>query len=159
MFDVRGCAMASIGQFEDIRAWQKARELVREVYKIYATTRLGRDFELRNQICGAAVSVMSNIAEGFSRNSSKEFARFLDIARGSCSEVKSLLYVAVDVEYLSQPDFELLFGLATTVASLIAGFTSYLRSPRNIERRTSNAERPTSNLEHRTPNIEQFRGA
>jgi four helix bundle protein len=153
--DVRGLAMATIRQFEDIKAWQKARELVREVYKICASTRLGRDFELRNQICSAAVSVMSNIAEGFSRNSSKEFARFLDIARGSCSEVKSLLYVAVDVGYLTQTEFERLSALATAVASLVGGFTSYLRTRRNLKRRTSNAEHQTSNVEHRTSNVEQ----
>jgi four helix bundle protein len=146
--------MATICQFEDIRAWQKARELVREIYKICASTRLGKDFDLRNQICGAAVSATSNIAEGFSRNSSKEFAHFLDIARGSCSEVKSLLYVAVDVEYLSQPDFERLSALATSVAPLVAGITSYLRTHRNLERRTSKAEPRTPNAEHRTSNIE-----
>src|SRR5271155_816102 len=110
--------MASIQRFEEIKAWQKARELVREVYKACASTQLGRDFGLRNQICRAAVSAMSNIAEGFSRKTDKEFAHFLDIARGSCGEVQSLLYVALDVEYLLQPDFERLFALASAVNSL-----------------------------------------
>ncbi|HYV37608.1 MAG TPA: four helix bundle protein [Gemmataceae bacterium] len=122
--------MAAIDRFQDIKAWQKARELVREVYQVCGATRLGRDFGLRDQICRAAVSTMSNIAEGFSRKSDKEFARYLDIARGSCGEVQSLLYVTLDVAYVSQEDFDRLYELASAAASLISGFTSYLRNRR-----------------------------
>jgi four helix bundle protein len=119
--------VAGIRRFEDVVAWQRARELVREVYKLCAATALGKDFGLRNQICRAAVSVMSNIAEGFSRKTHKDFAHFLDMARGSCGEVQSLLYVALDAQYLPQTDFERVYTLANSTASLVGGFTSYLR--------------------------------
>jgi four helix bundle protein len=119
--------MATIERFEDVQAWQKARELVREIYQACAKGLLSRDFGLRDQICRAAVSSMSNIAEGFARNSDRDFAHFLDIARGSVMEVKSLLYVALDVGYLEKSEFERLYRTADETASLISGFTSYLR--------------------------------
>ena len=123
--------MASIRRFEEIQAWQKARELVREIYKICGEGKLSKDFGLKDQICRAAVSIMSNIAEGFGRKSSRDFAHFLDLARGSGFEVQSLLYVAADVEYLRRDDFQRLYTLADETISLIAGFTSYLRSLSN----------------------------
>jgi len=119
--------MATIRRFEDIEAWQKARELVREIYKACAHASLGRDFALRDQVCRAAVSSMSNIAEGFSRNSDRDFAHFLDIARGSASEVQSLLYVALDVSHIEKNEFERLYKLADETASLIGGLILYLR--------------------------------
>jgi len=117
----------AITRLEDILAWQKARELVREIYRLAETGRLGRDFGLRDQICRAAVSSMSNIAEGFGRKSDKDFAHFLDMARGSATEVQSLLYAALDIGYIAQQDFDRLHRMASETASLIAGFTSYLR--------------------------------
>jgi four helix bundle protein len=119
--------MASIERFEDLQAWQKARALVREVYRACAGGRLGKDFGLRDQICRAAVSSMSNIAEGFARNSDRSFSHFLDIARGSVIEVQSLLYVAIDVGYIDKIEFDRLYRMADETASLIGGFTSYLR--------------------------------
>ncbi len=112
---------------EQIQAWQKARGLVREVYKICDDGRLKRDFGLRDQLCRAAVSSMSNVAEGFARKSDREFARFLDIAKGSATEVQSLLYVACDVGYVAQAEFERLYKLAAETASLTSGLTSHLR--------------------------------
>ena len=117
--------MAVIKRFEDIKAWQKARELVREIYMMCAEGRLSKDFGLKDQICRAAVSSMSNVAEGFARNSDKQFAHFLDIARGSVIEVQSLLYVALDVGYIEKDKFEHLYKMAEETAALIAGFTSY----------------------------------
>ena len=117
----------SIRRFEDILAWQKARELVKEVYLISDTGNFSRDYGLRNQICRAAVSSMSNIAEGFGRKTHKDFAHFLDIARGSVFEVQSLLYTALDVKYIQQADFDRLYSIANKTISLIASFTSYLR--------------------------------
>ena len=119
--------MPAITRLEDILAWQKARELVREIYKLARDGRLNRDFGLRDQICRAAVSSMSNIAEGFGRKSDKDFAHFLDMARGSATEVQSLLYVALDIGYVDQQAFDRLHRIASETASLIAGFTSYLR--------------------------------
>lgn len=120
-------AMATIRRIEDLQAWQKARILVREIYKACAEGSLARDFGLRDQIRRAAVSSMSNVAEGFARKSDKEFARFLDMARGSAVEVQSLLYMALDVSYIDRHEFGKLSLLADDVASLIGGLTSYLR--------------------------------
>ncbi len=119
--------MATIGRFEDIQAWQKARELVREIYQACAEGGLSRDFGLKDQLCRAAVSSMSNVAEGFARNSDNDFAHFLDIARGSVMEVQSLLYVALDVGYLGKSEFERLYTMGSEVSLLIGSFTSYLR--------------------------------
>src|SRR5438309_11551471 len=116
--------MASIRRFEEILAWQKAKDLVREIYIICGNGRFSRDFGLRDQICRAAVSSMSNIAEGFGRKSDKDFAHFLDMARGSATEVQSLLYAALDIGYIVQQDFDRLHRMASETASLIAGFTS-----------------------------------
>jgi len=119
--------MATIKRFEDIEAWQKARELVREVYQSCDGGRLSKDFGLRDQLCRAAVSSMSNVAEGFSRNSDKDFAHFLDIAKGSVLEVQSLLYVALDIGYIGKDEFERLYALTDATASLIGGLIVYLR--------------------------------
>ncbi|HJY82552.1 MAG TPA: four helix bundle protein [Candidatus Binatia bacterium] len=119
--------MAAIKQFEDIQAWQQARELVREIYKTCAEGRLSKDFGLRDQLCRAAVSSMSNVAEGFAKKSDRDFAHFLDIAKGSITEVQSLLYVALDVGYLEKNTFDNLRQMAEKTASLISGLTSYLR--------------------------------
>ncbi len=132
--------MASIRRFEEIIAWQRAKELVKEVYGICGDGKFNRDFDLKDQICRAAVASRSNIAEGFGRRSEKDFAHFLDIARGSALEVQSLLYVARDVDYISDADFERLYILAEDTTSLIAGFTGYLR------------KRSTPNAALRTPN-------
>ena len=120
--------MAAIRKFEEIKAWQKARELAREVYKTCSSGAISQDYGLRNQICRAAVSSMSNIAEGFGRSSNKDFAHFLDMARGSTMETQSLLYVALDIGYINQATFDSLYKLAEETSSLIIGFSSYLRA-------------------------------
>lgn len=129
---------------EDIKAWQKARELVREVYKTCRTGEIKRDFGLRDQLCRAAVSSMSNIAEGFARKSDREFARFLDIAKGSVTEVQSLLYVALDVNYLIRVEFEQLHSLASETAAMISGLKAYLRTSQRTEQHTSPATRTSA---------------
>lgn len=120
--------MAGIKRFEEILAWQKARELVRETYRVCGIAPFSKDFGLKDQICRAAVSSMTNVAEGFGRKSSKDFAHFLDVARGSTLEVQSLLYVARDLKYIQTTEFETLYKIAEETISLIAGFTSYLRN-------------------------------
>lgn len=120
--------MAAIRKFEEIKAWQKARELAREIYKTCSSGAISQDYGLRNQICRAAVSSISNIAEGFGRSGNKDFAHFLDMARGSTMETQSLLYVALDIGYINQATFESLYKLAEETSSLIIGFSSYLRA-------------------------------
>ena len=123
--------MAVIRKFEEIKAWQKARVLVREVYKTCFAGAISKDYGLRDQLCRAAVSSISNVAEGFGRNSNKDFAHFLDVARGSAMETRSLLYVALDVGYIEQEVFDRLYELTEETAALIIGFSSYLRSPKS----------------------------
>ncbi len=92
--------MAKIERFEDLRCWQEARTLTRDVYRLASEGPLARDFRLRNQLTVAAVSVMTNIAEGFARYHRGDFIRFLDYAQSSAAEVKSLLYVVLDQRYV-----------------------------------------------------------
>ena len=132
--------MAGAQRFEELEAWQRAQELVRAVYTTCADGKIRRDFGLRDQLCRAAVSVMNNIAEGFGRHSHQEFARFLDMARGSVAEVQSLLYVACDVGYITQEEFDRLYGIADHSAALIGRLTAYLRQPApHAARRTPHA--------------------
>lgn len=104
--------MAPLKRFEDIEAWQKARRLTREIYTLPGSGQLSKDFGLRDQIRRAAVSVMSNIAEGFERGGSAEFSQFLAIAKGSTGEIEAQLYVALDQKYITQEQFESSTALA-----------------------------------------------
>ena len=122
--------MAVIKRFEEINAWQKARELVRDVYRSCAAGPIAKDYGLKDQLCRAAVSSMSNIAEGFARRTDKDFAHFLDVAKGSAIEVQSLLYVALDVGYFAEGEFQHLFKTVEELTSLIGGFATYLRRVR-----------------------------
>jgi len=119
--------MARLERFEDIEAWKKARELIRSVYQITATGEFRRDFGLRDQIRRAAVSVLSNIAEGFERDGNKEFLQFLSLAKGSCGEVRAQLYVAIDQAYIKDSQFQELFDQTMQVSRLIAGLIKYLQ--------------------------------
>ena len=119
--------MALIKRFEEIRAWQEARILVREVYKITRQGEFARDFGLKDQIQRAAVSVMTNIAEGFDDDSKAEFARFLGYSRRSAVEVQSLLYAAVDVGYIDQTNFDTLYQQAEKTKALVGGFRHSLK--------------------------------
>lgn len=114
-------------RFEDIRAWQEARLLVKMIYDAgRSNSSFNSDYRFRAQVQGAAVSVMSNIAEGFSRRSTKEFAQFLFVAKGSVAEVQSQLYVALDQSYIDEGRFEELYSKCEEVARLTSGFIRYL---------------------------------
>lgn len=119
--------MATIRQFEDIQAWQRARELTRAIYDCTRAGSLATDFQLRDQLRRAGTSSMSNIAEGFERSGTGEFVQFLAVAKGSAAEVESHLYVALDQGYITQDQFEKIRSLAKSTKSLIAGFMHYLR--------------------------------
>lgn len=114
-------------RFEDIQAWQKARILTNRVFDLFASEMLAKQFVLRDQITRAAVSSMSNIAEGFSRSTDKDFAHFLDIASASSSEVRSLLYVLKDRSYIDETRFNDLYSLAHQVGAMCHGLKKYLR--------------------------------
>ena len=119
--------MATFQNFEEIEAWQKARRLTQDIYNISNHGLFSKDFGLRDQIRRASVSIMSNIAEGFERNGTKEFVQFLAIAKGSVGEVKGQLYVALDQGYINQDTFDRLFVLSTETGRMIGGLMNYLR--------------------------------
>src|SRR5436309_7410959 len=110
-----------IERFEDFIAWQKARELTAKIYKVTGEGAFARDFGLKDQIRRAAVSIMSNIAEGFERGRPSEFHQFLSIAKGSCAELRSQLYIALDAEYIPQTRFRELMSVAVEVGQVVGG--------------------------------------
>lgn len=119
--------MAKIERFEDIKAWQEARSLVKIIYTLTSeNSEFNKDFGLKDQIRRASVSIMSNIAEGFARRTDKDFARFLYIALGSVSEVQSQMYVALDLGYIAMEEFEGCYKIASETAKLLVGFLKYL---------------------------------
>lgn len=119
--------MATFRGFEENEGWQKARLLVRAIYALSNHEPFAKDFALRDQIRRAGVSVMSNIAEGFGRDGTREFVQFLTIAKGSANEVKAQLYVAIDQGYISQQDFDRLYALAGETGGMIGGLMRYLQ--------------------------------
>jgi four helix bundle protein len=119
--------LAKVERFEDLTCWREARGLVNEVYRLVEGGRLAKDFRLRDQLTGAAVSVMTNIAEGFARYSRKEFIRFLGIAQSSAAEVKSPLYVVLDQKYASPERVETLQKHSETCQKMILGPIKHLR--------------------------------
>jgi four helix bundle protein len=119
--------MATIGKFEDITAWQKAREMTRMIYKCSRRGEFARDFSLKDQIRRSSSSVMSNIAEGYERDGNREFIQFLSQAKGSCGEVRSQLYVAMDQEYITDEEFKSFRDMAVETSKMLSGLMSYLR--------------------------------
>ncbi len=113
--------MTVVTRFEDLIAWQQARVLEQMAYKISNEGAFAKDFGLKDQIQRAAVSAMTNIAEGFDNESTAEFARFLAIARRSAVEVQSLLYVALDQNYISQETFQACYDQAAKTKGMIGG--------------------------------------
>ena len=130
-----------ISRFEDIESWRRARELGAEVYGFSTKGAFSKDFCLRDQVQRACISVMANIAEGFGRNGTIEFIRYLKIAQASTIEVQSHLYLALDRQYITQRDFERLYGLAEGVRKLIGGFIRYLGT---YQLETRNPKRATA---------------
>jgi four helix bundle protein len=119
--------MTTFQSFEDIEAWQKARELTRRIYEVSDVGKFARDFGLRDQIRRASVSVLSNIAEGFERSGTGEFIQFLSGAKGSAGEVRAQLYVALDRNYIDSNTFQELSQLASQVSRMISGLMAYLK--------------------------------
>ncbi|HLL82090.1 MAG TPA: four helix bundle protein [Longimicrobium sp.] len=108
-----------VSRFEELIAWQKAKALCVQVYRVTGHGQFARDFGLRDQIQRAAVSVMSNIAEGFDRNSRPEFARFLTFARGSAGEVRSQLYLADELGYIRPEEAAALIAACNEITRII----------------------------------------
>ena len=119
--------MAKIERFEDIEAWQQARVVVKSVYMMTKKGQFQKDWGLKDQIQRAAVSVMSNIAEGFERRSDRDFCQFLFIAKASAGELRSLSYVAYDIEYIDKDTFESFLTTVESISKKISAFIKYLR--------------------------------
>ena len=120
--------MPRIERFEDIEAWKNGRMLVKEIYAVTHHKPFAMDFGLKDQLTRAAVSITSNIAEGFDRGTDREFLQFLKVAKGSAAEVKSLLYNAFDLGYMSSDEFQKLLHDATIVGMMLSGFMTYLKN-------------------------------
>lgn len=124
-----------IERFEDFIAWQKARKLTAEIYRVTNQRMFASDWGLKDQIRRASVSNMSNLAEGFERGRPAEFHQFLSVAKASCAELRSQLYLALDVGYLSPPTFEVLMAQAGEVGQLLGGLRL------SVERRRDSSPR------------------
>ncbi len=118
--------MVLIKKFEDIKAWQKSRQLTNKIYEISNNNDFSRDFTLKDQIRKASISIMLNITEGFARRSNREFKKFLNYAHGSCAEVQSALYVALDQKYITQENFNILYSQTEEISKMINSFSIYL---------------------------------
>ena len=127
-----------IERFEDIEAWQLARELTRKVYRLTKKPGFAKDYGLKRQIQDAAGSSMHNIAEGFDSETNAEFIRFLRYAKRSCTEVQSELYVALDEEYISPNEFKDVYEQARRTRAAVRGFINYLK--KYGERKVANRE-------------------
>lgn len=133
--------MPTITRFEDIIAWQTARESTRRIYVLTNAGAFARDYGLRDQMRRAAVSILSNIAEGFESRTQALFIEFLGRAKGSAGELRAQLYVALDAGYLDRSEFEQLFDLADKASREISRFISYLETQPNARRvREQNVE-------------------
>ena len=120
--------MATVEHFEELEVWQLARRLVGNIYRVARQGEFAKDFGFRNQICRAAVSIVSNIAEGFERRSGNQFQQFLDIANGSTGEVRAQLYIALDLGYINQKQFQDLLGDAISIGKMLTSLIRYLRT-------------------------------
>ncbi len=120
--------MSKVDQFEDLRIWQEARELVKFIYHAMSSDpAASKDWGFRNQVQTAVVSIMNNIAEGFERGSDKDYARFLDIAKDSCAEVRSMLYLAEDLKYMDIKESKELRDKAVSISKGISARSKHLR--------------------------------
>lgn len=120
-----------VEKFEDLIAWQKARVLTRQVYLATRQGAFAKDFGLSSQIQRATVSIMSNIAEGFERGKRGEFHQFLSIAKASCAEVRAQIYIAFDVGYINQTQFDDLLVKAEEVGRIIGGLRAAVEKQRD----------------------------
>ena len=129
--------MQKIGRFEDLIAWQKARSLTRAIYQVTKQGVFAKDLALSRQMQRAAVSIMSNIVEGFERGGRREFRPFLSTAKASCAEVRSQLYVAFDVGYLDESDFLRLLAQAEEIGKIVGGLRVSMERPGSEKRMQS----------------------
>lgn len=120
--------MPTIARFEDIEAWKTARQLTRMIYALTEQGQFAKDFGLKNQIQRASVSVMSNIAEGFESRTQAQFLEYLGQSKASAGEVRCQLYIGLDLDYLTQEQFQQVFDLADKSSRQVARFMGYIET-------------------------------
>ncbi len=120
--------MSKINKFEELKVWIKAREICNLIEELFQTTKLGKNFALRDQMERSSGSIMDNIAEGFGRNGNREFHNFLSYSKGSCTELKSQLYRCFDKKLIKQEQFQKLIELTEEEINKIGAFMYYLRN-------------------------------
>ena len=120
--------MASIKNFEELEVWKLSMELCTEVYRLTNTDLFSKDFGLKDQIRRSAVSVPSNISEGYERDAKKQFLYFLAISKGSCGELRTQLRIAFNLSYINENDFNILNEVAIQTSKQLSGFIKYLKS-------------------------------
>lgn len=124
--------MSKFNSFEEINSWKKSRIFNKRIYLATENSNFKKDFDFVRQIRRASLSISSNIAEGFERNTDKEFIYFLYVAKASAGEVRSQLYLAFDLEYIIKEEFEILLNSVTEISKLLSGFIKYLESSRKV---------------------------
>ena len=134
--------VGKVTRFEDLIAWQKALDLTVAVYEATRRGDFSKDYGLSGQVQRAAVSVSSNIAEGFERGRRAEFHQFLSTAKGSCAELRSQLYVACRIGYLDETDFSRLLGQAEEVARIVGGLRTAVQRQRDSRRSRTRPRTP-----------------
>ena len=126
--------MPSIQRFEDLKVWKLARELTRKIYELTGQGKFSRDFGLRDQIQRASVSIISNIAEGFESQTQSLFITYLGRAKASAGEVRSQLYIALDLDYISREQYQAAIQIAEDCSRQLFGFIKYLKTQPNTRR-------------------------
>ena len=134
--------MAKVEHFEDLEVWKLARKLTGKIYSLSRSGEFSKDFGFRNQICRAAVSIVSNIAEGFERRSNTQFMQFLDIANGSAGEVRAQLYIALDLDYITQKQFHDVFDDIVCVGKMLTSLIRHLRTSKPLNHPTTKLPNP-----------------
>ena len=119
--------MPAAEKFEDLRVWQTARQIVSSIYRLSSVDGFSKDYALRDQIRRAAISIPSNISEGFARRSNREFVQFLFIAKGSAAEVENQLYLALDQSYITQEEFNSIYEGLELLSKQLSKFITYLK--------------------------------
>jgi four helix bundle protein len=136
--------MATINRFEDIKAWQKARDVDKKIFQFSSRSDFSKDYDLKSQIRRASGSVMDNIAEGFGRGGNREFIQFLGISKGSANEVKSQLYRVLDREYITDDEFQITYDQLSEVIRMTDSLIGYLTQTEIKGRKFSKSEVKTT---------------
>ena len=124
--------MAGAKSFEELEVWKASRKLCKEIYEMTNQTAFSKDFSLKDQIRRSAVSILSNISEGFERKGEKQFSYFLTIAKGSAGELRCQLYIALDLNYINEKDFDKLSATVISISKMIYGLINYLKEKQNL---------------------------